>query len=163
MIPMDRACWCSAGSSDPALRPTPNCVSLTRGRWPLRQDAGGQAISTTKKVDALSPRNARDLTMRKRFLSGLAVSTLVVSCWYAFGERSAAASMNTVPQTPSPAPDGPSVPPRIESDPSAAEQMLTLQHNARVDMLLYSGELGKSPWAASRLEAVALTVKAGVR
>ena len=101
--------------------------------------------------------------MRKRFLSVLAISTLVVSCWYAFGERSAAASMNTVPQTNPPAPDAPSVPPGIESEPSAAQQMLALQHNARVNMLLYSGDFGKSPWAASRMDPVALSVKAAVR
>ena len=101
--------------------------------------------------------------MRKRFLSVLAVSTLVVSCWYAFGEKSATASMSTVPRTPSPAPDGPSVALGVETEPSAADQMLALQHNARVNMLLYSSNSGKSPWVASRMDPVALTVKAGVR
>jgi hypothetical protein len=99
----------------------------------------------------------------RKFFSVLAVSTLVVSCWYAFGERSAAASMNTVPQTTPPARDALSVSPGIEDEPSAAQQMMALQHNARVSMLLYSGDLGKSPWVASRMDAVALTVKAGVR
>jgi hypothetical protein len=99
--------------------------------------------------------------MLKRLLSALALSTLVVGYGFAFSE------------TPVPAPQDPTTrglqsvpePQRAAqgTELSVGEQMFAFQHRARVDMLLYPGSFGQGQWATPRIDAVALTLKAGTR
>jgi hypothetical protein len=101
--------------------------------------------------------------MLKRLLSGLAVSTLVGGACFAFSETSVPASQHAITQALSPVPGTPPVTLQNQSDPSVGHQMLAFEHRARVDMILYTGAFGQGQWTAPRIDAVALSLKAGSR
>jgi hypothetical protein len=103
--------------------------------------------------------------MPKRLLSRLAISTLVVGGGLALGNTSVPASQDMTAQALPAVPDTPLATPQIRPDRSVGLQMLAFEHNAQVNMLLYTGRFGQGDWAPTRnqVNAIALAVKAGPR
>jgi hypothetical protein len=101
--------------------------------------------------------------MLKRFLSGTIFWTLIVGGFFMWTQTSGRAFQRENAGDPPPASQFRPPMPQVPLDPGVAQQMLALEHHARVNMLLYAGEVtgAQRASAARPLNVIALSVSTG--